>query len=152
MTDSFSMYEGEDAEPYYPIEDSDGDPVDLSAVDEVVFVAADINGTVFLTLHLTDPSPSQITIDYDPDDTSHSTRNTIFVHLTSSDTDGLIGTFRHEVRVLLNGASTVVFPASVGEIETFSVVDSLTWNEITHLPRLMRVSSTLNKDPWGGNE
>lgn len=141
MTDSFTMYEGEDAEPYYPITDIAGVAIDLDNVEEVVFVAADpdTHAPIFTPLHLSD-GDSQITIDYDPTTPTPTIKNTIFVHLLPADTDGHIGQWRHEVRVLLAGWSTVVYPAVVGELATFSVVESLTWNEATHVPRLMRVS------------
>ena len=144
MTNSFDMYEGEDAEPYYPVEDSTGTRIDLSDVEEVTFVAADTDGSVFLTLHLSDDD-TQISIDYDQEDKSPSITNTIFVHLISDNTDGRIGTWRHEVAVLLAGRRTVVFQATVGEEATFGVVESLTWNETTHLPRLMRVMPKMTK-------
>lgn len=133
----FDMYEGEDAEPYYPIQNSLREDKDLSAVDEIVFVAVDETGNPVITLHLTDPD-SQISVDYDPDEDSPTILNTIFVHLLPTDTDGHVGVLNHEIAVTLLGKRTVVFPAIVGSVHTFTVAKSWTWNEETHAERLSR--------------
>jgi hypothetical protein len=132
-TNNFSMYEGEDAEPYYPILNSAGDPIDLSSASEIVFVAAPTGTSTeaIITLHLSDPE-TQVMIDYDPDDPEATIRNTIFVNLKPTDTDGHVGIFHHEVAIELTGRRTVVFPVVVGALQTFTVVKSYTWDETTH--------------------
>lgn len=134
-TNDFDMYEGEDAEPYYPIRNSLREDKDLSQAEEVVFVAVNEVEEPIITLHLTDPD-SQISIDYDPDEESATVLNTIFVHLKPIDTDGFVGVHRHEIAVTLVGKRTVVFPAVVGSVHTFTVAKSYTWDEETHAERL----------------
>jgi hypothetical protein len=50
---------------------------------------------------------------------------------------GDVGTFHHELRITLNDMQYVVYPM-VGHAATFSVVQSLTWNAETQLPRISR--------------
>ena len=153
QTNNFSMYEGEDAEPYYPILNAAGDPIDLSSASEIVFVAARMghNPEAIITLHLSDPE-TQITIDYDPDTPEATIKNTIFVNLKPTDTDGHVGIFHHEVALNLTGRRTVVFPVVVGALQTFTVVKSYTWDENTHgsmlrkEKRQIRVATGKNKD------
>ena len=160
MTDDWEMYQGEDRYPYYVVKDASASPVpvDLTAWTAATWTATPISGgSPAILKHKVDTLPAVpigspvLTIGVDP--ITPTVSNCVFVHIADDDTGTLagIGQFYHELRITLNGEQVVVYPP-VGTKATFTVVESDTWNPsvIPPAPRLSRVDSTPNSDPWGG--
>ena len=130
MTD-FEIYQGEDAIPYFVINDSTGAPVDVSGISAATWVADPPSSTTpTIIKHLAD-----MTTGVDPTLVGATVHNCIFIPILAADTGTTddTGVFTHELRITLGGLQTVVYPA-VGVTATFTVVPSLTWNPGTSPP------------------
>lgn len=138
MANDFDMREGTN-KPINIIVTDGADPpnqIDLTGAT-VVWVAVSQAGTVVLTKHNTDASPT-ITLTTNPATPADSSKCLIAVEIIPSDAAHLIpGTYDHECRVIQGSVQEVVYPI-IDDTATFGVVESYTWDEATEQPRLER--------------
>lgn len=133
--DDFVVRWGADVTPYFIVTDDGtetGNPVDLTNWSDAVWIGVSTaDPTKIIQKEKTD-----MTLAYDPNATSPTIKNCIYVPLLAADTGGVpVGQYDHALEIVMNGLHYVVYPTItysdsrwVVNSATFFIADNLAWD------------------------